>query len=175
MGEAFFEETAAAAAEGSPLADLRSRRRRRRERMFFERPVPGMEPPIYLRFKPIEQSKFIAAAKRVDKAKNDDAVALANAALLIDACVGVFEYDDDGSTRISVDTDRSPDPSDWVRIDQRLGELIADEGQTLTRASDVARALFDNDMALGAMADEVLEWSRSMNEQLDDEDQRSGN
>lgn len=170
MGDDFFgEEQVAPAAEQSPLADLRSRRARRRERMFFERPVPGMEPPIYLRFKPVEQGKFIAAAKRVEKAKNDDAVAVANAALLVDACVGVFEYDGDGH-RVSVDpADRSPDPADWPRIDQRLGELIADEGQTLTRASDTARALFDNDMALGAMADEVLEWSRSMNETLEEE------
>jgi len=154
------------AAAGSQLESMRDRRRRRRAAMHFDRKVPGFDPPVFVRYKPADLGRLAAAIKTAEKSKNQDAIAIAHASVLISACIGVFEVDEHGD-EVSIDPrDRH---GEWPRFDQRLGELLADEGETLTRASDVVRALFDNDMALGEASDALIDWSRSMNEDLERE------
>lgn len=156
----------APAAEGSMLASIRNDRKARRNQQRFDRRVPGL-PNIYVRFRPINQTKLIASVKAAEKSKNPDAVAIANANVLIDACLGIYELLDGEEV--------SPDPRDrhgnLPRFDQQLGELIALDGEELTKAVEVCRALYDNDLALAATVDELLEWSRTMNEDLDREHQ----
>lgn len=159
------------AAEGSALSSLRERRKARRRKMFLDLVVPGYEPAVYVRFRPASQSKLIAEVKRADKSKDKDAITIANAAVLIEACVGVFQIRADGE-EVSIDPDNlTPDQGEWLIFGPELGALLADEdaGEVLSRASDVARALWDNDMALAAASSRLIEWSQTMNENLDRE------
>jgi hypothetical protein len=161
------------AAAGSPLSSLRDRRKARRKKLHLDLKVPGYDPAIFVRFQPASQSKLISEIKRAEKSKDQHAIALANASLLIDACQGVFQVDEH-KREVSIDPDNlTADPSEWLKFGPELGELLADKeaGELLVKASDVARALYDNDMALGAAADRLIEWSRTMNEELERENE----
>lgn len=164
-----FGEEEVPAPASSPLGSLRERRKKRRETLKYDLRVPGYDPEVFVRFKPVAQAKLVAATKRADKSKSPDALALANAALLIDACLGVFQLDSDG-TPVSIDPDNlTHDEADWPKFDDRLGQLLADEGEILGSATSVCRALYENDMALSRHTNMLLEWSQSMNEDLDRE------
>lgn len=161
------------AAPDSPLASLRERRKARRAKLNLDLRVPGYDPEIYIRFQPADLSRLAAELKKAELSKERDAVALANAALLIEACAGLFQVTQAG-TEVSIDpADPTPDPAKWLRFGPELGAMLADEGETLNRASDVVRALYDNDMAMAAAATRLIEWSQSMDQELDREN--SGN
>lgn len=171
------ERGPAPAATGSPLASLRERRKARRKKLFLDLKVPGYGDPdagvpdVFVRFKPADQSRLVAEVKKAERSKDRDAITLANANLLIEACVGVFQVDASG-TEVSIDPDNlTPDPDEWLTFGPELGKLLADEdaGELLVRATDVARALYDNDMALAAASGRLVDWSQTMNEELDRE------
>lgn len=161
------------APSGSAMASIRERRKKRMQKLHFDIEVPGMEPPIFLRCKPVDQPTFMKQIERAGKSKDDDAIVRANAVVLADACIGVFELDDRGR-EVSVDPGNpTTNPSEWLTIGPELGKLIAEEDQLLSRATDVARALFDNDMALCYQTDRLITWSRTMQE--DDDREHEGN
>ncbi|GAB3867386.1 hypothetical protein GCM10028801_41260 [Nocardioides maradonensis] len=164
-------DATAPAAPGSPLSSLRERRKARKAKLQLDLKVPGYEPAVYVRFKPVDQARLASELKKAEKSKDRDAITLANAALLIDACIGVFQVDGDG-TEVSIDPDNlTPDVDEWLKFGPELGALLADEGEAFNRAADVARALWDNDVALTAAAGRLYEWSQTMNEDLDREQQ----
>ena len=161
------------AAAGSPLASLRERRQQRRTKLHLDLKVPGMDPAVYVRYSPINGAKLLEVNKKVARSKDNNAVLEANVALLADACVGVFQLDQDGDA-VSVDPDNlTPDVDEWLKFGPELGQLLADDGEPLVRVVDVVRALFDSDLAVTNHADELIAWSQTMNESTDRE--TSGN
>ena len=171
MTDELETSTTTPASAGSPLASLRDRRKARRKKLKLDLVVPGYDPPVYVRFRPASQSKLVQELKRAEKSKDKDAITLANASLLVEACLGVFQVDIEG-TEVSIDPDNlTTDESEWLKFGPKLGTLLADEeaGELLSKASDVVRALYDNDMALAAASTRLVEWSQSMNEELDRE------
>lgn len=139
------------AAEGSVLATLRERREQAVAALHKDLRVPRLEPPVYVRFRPISQPAIEQANKRASASKADDAATAANAAVLAGACIGVFEVDEDGA-EVSVD----PDNATWPQFDKRLARLL---GVKAGKAADVVRALYLTDGDVIATVTKLAEWS----------------
>lgn len=156
------------AAAGSPLASLRERRQARRNKLFLDLKVPGLEPAVYVRYNPIKGAKLLEVNKKLARSKDNDAVVAANVAMLADACVGVFQLDSSGQA-ISVDPDNlSSSEEEWLKFGPELGALLAEEGEPAPeRVVDVVRALFDGDLAITTHGDLLIDWSRTLNEELE--------
>lgn len=121
------------AASSSLLAGIRERQAKAREALFFDYPVPKME-PLHVRYRPATSTE-IAMADKIAKRhrKRDDASVIAEAGLLASCAVGVFDVDDTGEP--------IGDPDDWLTFGPELAELL-DMGVDRPRAADVVRALY---------------------------------
>lgn len=148
------------AAEGSVLADLRTRRERAKAALTTDLEVPRLDPPVYVRFKPPTQARIDAANQRARNGNDKDATVLANAIVIADSCVGVFEIID--GEKVSVDpTDRD---GTWPLFDKRLARLL---GVPAGRAADVVRALYLTDGDVLSTSAKLAEWSGFATEQLE--------
>jgi hypothetical protein len=118
----------------------------------LDKEVPGYDGRLILRFRPVPW-RVTGRVQGLLSGKDPDARALlsANADILISACVGVYVYDDDGSL-VSLDP-----TGDDVTIEPRLAQLLGIEG---TSARDTLLWLVGNEFVVGAMAGEVMEWTR---------------
>ncbi|SDC46256.1 hypothetical protein [Nocardioides lianchengensis] len=143
------------AAPGSVLESIRARRDRAKSVLFIDIKVPRYDPPVWVRFKPTEQKRIDGAGERARKSKDDDRTVIANAAILAEACIGVFEVVDDD--KVSIDpTDRSTDPADWPKFDKRLARLLEIPAG---KATDVVRGLYLTDGDIISTAADLGEWS----------------
>lgn len=155
------------AAPGSMLASLRERRAKAKEELFLDLPVPRYDPPLYVRFKPLDQSALVAGQKLIDAGKKDrEVVTKVNAGYLAGACLGLFEVAD--GEKVSIDPDdRSTDPGEWPTFGPRVAELLGEPG--LARAVDVVRSLYLTDGDIIATAGELAVWSGYTGEKLEAE------
>jgi hypothetical protein len=140
------------AASGSALASLRARREQAKDDLHLDLAVPRLDPPVYVRFAPVEQALIDRANKRHEKSKAQDKNVVINAVILADACQGVFEVID--GEEVSVD-DRDRD-GEWPRFDEQLADLL---GVDATKAADVVRALYLTDGDVIATATKLADWS----------------
>lgn len=142
------------AAPGSPLASLRDRREKAREELHLDLAVPRLEPPVYVRFAPVEQSQINRINERHRKSKDKDKDVIINALVLTEACRGVFEVIDGESVSVNP----GGRDGDWPRFDPELADLLGlnpDE----TKAVDVVRGLYLTDGDIIATASRLAEWS----------------
>lgn len=141
------------AADSSVLTSLRDRRQAALAEAHLDLAVPRLDPPVYVRFKPIDDSRFNALMKRFEKYKGNDRNVVHNASILAECCLGVFEVID--GEKVSIDpADRD---GDWPRFDPQLAQLL---GQDLEpRAADVVRGLYVTDGDVIATAGKLAEWS----------------
>lgn len=155
------------AAAASPLAGLRERRAKVRQALHLDLAVPRYDPPVYVRFKPVSDARVSSINKTLEKSKDPEKVVLANARVLAEACVGVFEVDGDGDP-VSIDPEDRE--GDWPRFDERLGQLlgIADAAA----ATVVIRELYATDGDIISTATRLAEWSGYSLAELEE---RSGN
>lgn len=140
------------AAPGSVLASLRDRREKARQELHLDLAVPRLDPPVYVRFAPVEQSQINRINKRHEKSKDKDRDVIINAVILAEACRGVFEVIDDEP--VSVDPDARD--GDWPRFDELLADML---GLDTDKASDVVRGLYLTDGDVIATATRLAEWS----------------
>ena len=153
----------APAAPGSTLASLRERREAVLAAQYLDLAVPDYDPPVYVRYKPITNAKLNAATKQVAASKDRDAEVIANAGVLAEACVGVFEVIDD--TQVSIDpTDRD---GTWLRFDKDLARLL---GVPAGKAAEVVRALYPTDGHIISTVGKVGQWSGFAMDQLERDD-----
>ncbi|HTW17083.1 MAG TPA: hypothetical protein VMF51_18275 [Nocardioides sp.] len=146
----------APAAPGSILDGIRARRDRAKAALFVDIKVPRYEPELWVRFKPTEQKRIDAAGEKARKSKDDHRIVNANATLLAEACIGVFEVDADGE-KVSIDpADRSTNPDDWPQFDKRLARLLEIPAG---KAVEVVRGLYLTDGDIISTAAELGEWS----------------
>lgn len=150
----------APAAVGSVLAGLRQRREQALAALYTDLVVPRLDPPVFVRFRPIDQAKIEQANKRANASKDPDAATAANAAVLAAACVGVFELDEDGA-EVGVDPD---DRDSWPQFDKRLARLL---GVKAGKAADVVRALYLTDGDVIKTVTKLAEWSGFNEDALD--------
>lgn len=144
------------AAPDSPLAGLRERRKKIADELFVDYAIPRYAPPVYVRFRPIEDAQAQKINKESGKSKDNDINVVANASALAHACIGVFEVIDGQAVSIDPD-DRSTDPADWPTFDARLGQLLG--LPEATGAVSVVRALYFTDGDILATSGRLAEWS----------------
>ena len=158
-----FETTGddkAPAAKGSALATLRDRREKAVKELKKNLEVPRLDPPVFVRFKPIDQARLTAANKKAAASKEKDAEVIANAGILAEACLGVFEVID--GVEVSVDPDDRE--GEWPRFDKKLARLL---GVPAGKASDVVRALYLTDGDIISTVSTLGVWSGYAAEQLE--------
>lgn len=144
------------AAPSSVLTGLRERRQQVVNKLFIDLVVPRYDPPIWVRFGPISDTRVGAINKQAEKSKDPEKNVVANAVGLADVCLGVFEVID--GEKVSVDPDdRDPDPANWPKFDDRLAGLLGLPGTK--KAADVVRGLYLTDGDIIATSSKVAEWS----------------
>jgi hypothetical protein len=142
---------------------LRDRRQAAHSKLHLDRRVPRLDPPVFVRFKPLEQPTIDAAQKAIEKGKDPRRSVVANANALATACIGIYELDEQGEKRSPlIDDDR-----DWteVRFDQGLAaELLTEEQRESgapipDKAAAVVQMLYLTDGDIVSEAGELTEWS----------------
>lgn len=133
---------------------LRDRREKAANKLYVDRRVPRMDPPVFVRFKPLLQETIDAANKAIEKGKDKRRNVHANADAIATACIGIYELDEHNEKRSVV-----PDVDDWteVRFDEALGRELGH--QSMIRARDVVQALYLTDGDIISEAGELTEWS----------------
>jgi hypothetical protein len=140
------------AAVGSPLASLRARREKAVTGLHLDLAVQRLDPPVYVRYRPVTQAEIDQSSKLFDKSKDADKNVKANAATLAKACLGVFEVIDG----VEVSVDPADRHGSWPRFDQQLGDLL---GLETNRAADIVRGLYLTDGDVIATATKLADWS----------------
>lgn len=149
MGDELDETTTAPATVGS---NLKARRDTAIKELFTDLKIPRYDPPIYVRFKPVPQSRIDRMNKQAENSKEKDATVTANAAILADATLGVFEVID--GEKVSVDpNDRD---GEWPKFDSALAELFEVKA---TKAGEVVRAVYMTDGDIIATVTQLGVWS----------------
>lgn len=135
------------AAAGSPLANLRARRQAAADRLHLDLAVPRLDPPVFVRFRPITQAEINRINAQHAKSKAKDVDVVVNAVSLATCCLGVF----DDTTVELVDAGEAP------KFDEDLAELLElPEG---SKAVDVVRGLYLTDGDVIAAGAELAQWS----------------
>lgn len=149
MSDDLNETTTAPATVGS---NLKSRRDKAIEELFTDYKIPRYDPPIYVRFKPVPQDRIDAAEKAAERSKAKDAKVAANAAILANATIGVFEVIDGRKVSINP-ADRD---GEWPKFDSGLAELFEVQA---TKSADVVRAVYMTDGDIIATVTQLGVWS----------------
>lgn len=145
------------AAFGSALADLRDRREKALRRLHLDLRIPRLDPPVYVRFKPVERPVIEDANKKAAESKDRDWAVIANAFVLAHACVGVFG---------EVDGKPEGTPEDWPRFAD-LAELV--DLPAASTATEVIRKLYLTDGDVIAAADRLTTWSAQVEQRTEEE------
>ncbi|WP_156759561.1 hypothetical protein [Microbacterium karelineae] len=135
------------AAPTSGLAALRTQRAKIKQKLHLDLLVPRYDEPVYVRYMPPTKAQINRVSDRATKSRDKDA--LAEAMLLAECCLGVFQKDDDGKP--------IGDPDDWPKFDKDLAEYLGEP--SLDRAADVVRALFFTDGDIIAQAAALTSWA----------------
>jgi hypothetical protein len=136
---------------GALLDRLRRQSSRIREGRILDKPVPGFEGALILRFKPLDMGQLerFVDARRAGKVSeiSEGVEALAT------CCIGVYALDGDRLTELP------------AGLDHRLAELLGwpiPPGATLT-AREVVLTLFGGEAFLiGNFVDSVVEWMSNL-------------
>lgn len=150
---------------GSALNGLLARRKKALAGLPIDLRVPRYDPPIFVRFRPLEPEDVEGTEKRFRNLKSKDKTTIRNAAVLVEACLGVFEKDDDGEP---VGLNGETDEAKWPKFDYRLAELLEIDTK---EAIDTVRELYLTGYDIVSTATKLLEHSGL--EALEDDD--SGN
>lgn len=153
------------AAPDSRLGGLRARRQKAEKTLHLDLVVPRLDPPVYVRFRPLKQRELDAANEVGRKSNDPDRLVITNALVLTHACVGVFEVV--GGKPRSILVDGTTDPATWPKFD---AALAADLGLPEdTSAKDIVRGLFLADGDVISAAGELADWSAQAQRRLDEE------
>lgn len=152
------ESEAVPAATDSPLAQLRAQRAALVEQLeeIHVRVPRYTNPEIWVRYQPVDPGVVAEAADKRRKAakhgagSKSDWVVLANADLLVGACLGVYGLQGDEEFSLA------PGGGDHTRFDKDLADGLGIEA---TRAVEVCQALFVTGADLVSHASELAERS----------------
>lgn len=151
----------APAAPDSTLASLRDRVARVKKALHLDLEVPRLDPPVFVRYRPVEQTRLNAAGKLATKLnRSNDGDVIANASILSSACIGVFEVID--GEEVSIDPEDRH--GEWPNFGPRLAELL---GINTKKSSDVVRALFQTDGDIISTVSKLGVWSGYAQEELE--------
>lgn len=123
------------ASAGAPIRSLRNRAEEARHRRFIDRPVPGYDPAIVVRYRALDPDEIEAIEKKTKKLPLMQRAKLNSARVAIAACLGIFDEVD--GKKVSVDPN---DPDTYIDENDeivgkpviftspRLAELLEIEG-----------------------------------------------
>lgn len=158
------------AAAGSALARLRKARADGARDRHVDVQVPDTT-DTYLRLGFLDPDEIEKIGRRVQgkkqRARTGDTYRH-NVAVLVEACRGVFVVAEDGSEVSLDEQDTSGDPSRWLRIGPRLGELLEVPDADATA---VLEALLGGKWEVQAVCARYNEWLIPEAEVLDQEQQ----
>lgn len=164
--EAFGEESVAVVnTEATPLIALRQRRQEIIDELYMDLRVPRWDDPeIYVRFKPVSASRLNGAIERRRKQKADNWSILANADMLVDACVGIYASFDGGETQYSL---RLDDPEGkWTKFDHELASALGlDDAKS---AAEACLGLYLTEGDLIDAANRLFKWSGIVIDEADE-------
>ena len=146
------------AAPDSALAGLRARREAAVQQLHKDLPVPRLDPPVFVRFRVVDQADIDEANKLMAKSKDRDRRVITNAIVLAKACLGIFEKDAHGEP--------VGDPDEWLRFDKSLAAVLEVD---LIKGSDIVRALYLADGDIIATCEKLWEFSGFTGDQLESE------
>lgn len=156
------------AAPSSQLSRLRDRRQKVVDALQIDYAVPRYDPPIWVRFRPVGDGEASRINKSIEKSKDDEVNVIANAKILANACLGVFEIID--GKEVSLDPEN---PDELTKFDERLArELGLPES---ARGVDVVRALYATDGDVIATAQRLSEFSGYSLANVEEREDREGN
>jgi hypothetical protein len=136
------------AAPGSALSSIRARRQAAADKLYIDLAVPRIDPPIFVRLRPVTQTEINRINGQHAKSKAPDVDVVINAVTLSTACLGVFG---------EVDGKPDGDPDTWPKFDEDLAELLGlPAGST---AVDVVRGLYLTDGDVIATGAELAKFS----------------
>jgi hypothetical protein len=156
-------------AEATPLLSLKKRREQIVNDLYIDIKVPRWDnPELYLRFKPVSATKLGKTIEKYqNKAKadkNTDWSFLANAEMLLDACIGIYAVmGGDKDNKLSLRTNDPHGP--WTRFDEDMASAL---GVEATRATDVVVATFFAEGDLIETANRLFRWSNIANNEADE-------
>lgn len=157
---------------------LKDRRAKAVGELFLDRPVPRLEPQVWVRFKPIGSARIEAINKAAAKSKDPDKNVVGNARALAESCIGLFEKIDGELRSLDPDDDRAvqipddpkatlpPIPDDWPRFDESLARLL---GVPFITATNIVRELYLTDGDIVSEAGELTVWSGYAGHEIDEE------
>ena len=148
----------------SPLAALHARRAEIVSELYLDIKVPRWDnPEIYVRFRPASAIKLSNSLDKRRKTNQSDWAILANADMLIDACIGVYAVlDGEHDEKFSL---RKNDPNgSWTTFDADLAEAL---GVTERKATAVVQALFLTEGDLIDTANKLFAWSGIAGDEAD--------
>jgi hypothetical protein len=152
-------------AEDSPLAALRDRRAQIVNDLHTDIKVPRWdEPELYVRFKPVSAVKLNKAIERRRKVGGEDWSLLANADMLIEACIGVYAVVD-GNTENKLSLRVNDSKGAWTKFDTELSDAIGLDAQ---RASDVVLGVYLTEGDLIDTANKLFKWSGIAGDEADE-------
>lgn len=131
------------------LARLAEARKAALEQLHLDMQVPRLDPPVFVRVRPITTPEVTAITKRFRGNKTPESTVMHNAAIIAEACLGVFGTDDDGKP--------VEDPSEWPKFDEELADILGLEGAS--SAVEVVRALYLTDGDVTSAAERIVKWS----------------
>jgi len=155
--------------ETTPLLSLKKRREQIVNDLYIDIKVPRWDnPELYLRFKPVSATKLghtiekYQAKAKADK--NTDWSFLANAEMLLDACIGVYAVmNGDKDNKLSLRPNEPHSP--WTRFDEAMADALGIEA---ARATDVVVATFFAEGDLIETANRLFRWSNIANNEADE-------
>lgn len=155
--------------DATPLLSLKKRREQIVNNLYIDIRVPRWETPeLYLRFRPVSATKLTKTIEKYQSRAKVDKSAdwsfLANAEMLLEACVGLYAViDGDKDNKLSL---RPNDPhGPWTRFDEDLADAL---GVDASRATDVVVATFFAEGDLIETANRLFRWSNIANNEADE-------
>lgn len=154
------------APEGSALFDLRALRERKLKDLYKDLPVPRWgedgTPEIVVRYKPSKPQVALRATEKRRTENDPDWLILANADVLVDACIGVYAVYQGKKYSLKPGEPNAP----WTKFDRNLAENL---GIETNRAVEVVRALYLTDGDLIGAVNALAAWSGTVLPQIDEE------
>jgi hypothetical protein len=144
--------------------------RRAREEIAAEHtvtlPVPGYNGSMRIRYKYVEWVALMKIAEKVEKSKSPLRVLNAHCDTLIKACDEILAVESD----VEVPMSEVLGLDEPVRFDGAGATALAEAfGFTANSARDVVRGLFNNDLAVTEQHNEVAEWMKDRNSEVDED------
>lgn len=152
---------------GSILSQLRAKRRSLAEVKTKTIAIPGYDGQLAAEYNRMPYDELSPIMTKVTKAKSPQAELNLTTDVLVRSCASILVRPEDGGELVPLNEAVPQFGDEPVRYDQRLAEAC--EINVETRARLICQAVFNNDLALVAHANELIEWMKD-SEQEESED-----